>query len=40
VAEEMSKKVLSLPMGPYLDLDSLTRVADALLPAAVRWVIS
>jgi UDP-2-acetamido-2-deoxy-ribo-hexuluronate aminotransferase len=40
VAEEMSKKVLSLPMGPYLDLDSQTRVADALLPATVRWVIS
>jgi UDP-2-acetamido-2-deoxy-ribo-hexuluronate aminotransferase len=40
VAEEMSKRVLSLPMGPYLDLDSLTRVADALLPAAARWVIS
>jgi UDP-2-acetamido-2-deoxy-ribo-hexuluronate aminotransferase len=40
VAEEMSRRVLSLPMGPDLDADSLTRVADALLPAAARWVIS
>lgn len=40
VAEEMSERVLSLPMGPYLDLDSMTRVADALLSTAARWMIS
>jgi UDP-2-acetamido-2-deoxy-ribo-hexuluronate aminotransferase len=40
VAEEMSRRVLSLPMGPYLDPDSLTRIADALLPAAARWTIT
>jgi UDP-2-acetamido-2-deoxy-ribo-hexuluronate aminotransferase len=36
VAMEMSHKVLSLPMGPYLDAASIERVAEALLAAAAR----
>lgn len=33
VAAQMAQRVLSLPMGPYLDVYSLTRVADLLLRA-------
>jgi UDP-2-acetamido-2-deoxy-ribo-hexuluronate aminotransferase len=36
VAMEMSHKVMSLPMGPYLDAVSIERVADTLLAAAAR----
>ena len=34
VAQAMAGKVLSLPMGPYLDDDSVERVASTLLQAA------
>jgi UDP-2-acetamido-2-deoxy-ribo-hexuluronate aminotransferase len=33
VAQAMAARVLSLPMGPYLDLDSVHQVADTLLRA-------
>jgi UDP-2-acetamido-2-deoxy-ribo-hexuluronate aminotransferase len=33
IASEMAEKVLSLPMGPYLDAASMTRVVDALRSA-------
>lgn len=33
VAAEMAKRVLSLPMGPYMDHDSVMRVANAVLGA-------
>jgi UDP-2-acetamido-2-deoxy-ribo-hexuluronate aminotransferase len=34
VALEMAGKVMSLPMGPYLDVNSLTRITDAVLRSA------
>jgi UDP-2-acetamido-2-deoxy-ribo-hexuluronate aminotransferase len=34
VAEEMAKRVMSLPMGPYLESASLERVVDAVILAA------
>jgi UDP-2-acetamido-2-deoxy-ribo-hexuluronate aminotransferase len=36
VSAQMSKRVLSLPMGPYLDVYSLTRVADLVLRAKAQ----
>jgi UDP-2-acetamido-2-deoxy-ribo-hexuluronate aminotransferase len=36
VADEMSKKVMSLPMGPYMDHDSVARVARAVLEVSGR----
>lgn len=35
VAEEMAKRVMSLPMGPDLACDAQQRVVDTLLKAAV-----
>jgi UDP-2-acetamido-2-deoxy-ribo-hexuluronate aminotransferase len=34
IAMEMARRVVSLPMGPYLDANSLARVADAVLLSA------
>jgi UDP-2-acetamido-2-deoxy-ribo-hexuluronate aminotransferase len=36
VAAEMSNKVMSLPMGPYMDHDSVARVARAVLEVSDR----
>jgi UDP-2-acetamido-2-deoxy-ribo-hexuluronate aminotransferase len=36
VAAAMTSRVMSLPMGPYMDGDSVTRVANALLIAVTR----
>jgi UDP-2-acetamido-2-deoxy-ribo-hexuluronate aminotransferase len=36
VAAEMSNKVMSLPMGPYMDHDSVARVARAVLEVSGR----
>jgi dTDP-4-amino-4,6-dideoxygalactose transaminase/acetyltransferase-like isoleucine patch superfamily enzyme len=36
VAEKMAGRVLSLPMGPYLRRDQVTRVAETLLSAVAR----
>jgi UDP-2-acetamido-2-deoxy-ribo-hexuluronate aminotransferase len=40
VAMEMSHKVMSLPMGPYLDHASIERVAEALLAATERQAVA
>jgi UDP-2-acetamido-2-deoxy-ribo-hexuluronate aminotransferase len=39
VSTEMATRVLSLPMGPYLDLNSLTCIVDAVLVAAASEII-
>jgi UDP-2-acetamido-2-deoxy-ribo-hexuluronate aminotransferase len=36
VSADMAKKVMSLPMGPYMETDSVTRVADSVLRAVAR----
>lgn len=36
VAAEMARKVVSLPMGPYMDNAAVAEVADAVLRAAAR----
>lgn len=36
VSMEMAKKVMSLPMGPYLEPSAMTRIVEAVLMAAAR----